>query len=90
MNGSASISEHGLSLQEAIQALWPTNIFTTHTPVPAGNERFGVDLMQKYFDTIAAGTGFTWEEFIALGRENPGGPSGDLLHDRPGDQALSA
>ncbi|MDA3947697.1 MAG: alpha-glucan family phosphorylase [Spirochaeta sp.] len=65
------IRHDGLSLPEAIQALWPTNIFTTHTPVPAGNERFGVDMMQKYFDTIAAGSGFTWEEFIALGRENP-------------------
>jgi glycogen phosphorylase len=62
---------HGLTRQEAIQAIWPTNIFTTHTPVPAGNERFGIDLMHKYFPVITEGTGFTWEEFIALGRENP-------------------
>ncbi|MFP4643602.1 MAG: alpha-glucan family phosphorylase [Spirochaetales bacterium] len=62
----ASLSRH-----EAMQALWPTNIFTTHTPVPAGNERFGIDLIQKYFDSITAGTGFGWEEFIALGREYP-------------------
>ncbi|MFW5795976.1 MAG: alpha-glucan family phosphorylase, partial [Alkalispirochaeta sp.] len=65
------INRDGLTRQEAIQALWPTNIFTTHTPVPAGNERFGIDMMQKYFHTITDGTGFTWEEFIALGRENP-------------------
>jgi starch phosphorylase len=65
------INRDGLTRQEAIQALWPTNIFTTHTPVPAGNERFGIDMMQKYFHTITDGTGFAWEEFIALGRENP-------------------
>lgn len=65
------IAEQGLSRAEAMQALWPTNIFTTHTPVPAGNERFTNELMQKYFQTIADGTGFNWEEFVALGRENP-------------------
>jgi starch phosphorylase len=61
----------GLSRDEALQAIWPTNIFTTHTPVPAGNERFGIDMMQKYFHVITDGTGFTWDEFIAMGRENP-------------------
>ena len=61
----------GLSLDEAIQALWPTNVFTTHTPVPAGNERFSVELMQKYFPSITAGTEMSWYDFMALGRENP-------------------
>ncbi len=62
----ASLTRH-----EAMQALWPTNIFTTHTPVPAGNERFSIDLIKKYFDSITGGTGFEWEEFISLGREYP-------------------
>lgn len=65
------IADQGLTHVEAMQALWPTNIFTTHTPVPAGNERFSNEMMQKYFATIAEGTGFTWDEFVALGRENP-------------------
>ncbi len=65
------IQHHGMTRPEAIQAVWPTNIFTTHTPVPAGNERFGIDMMHKYFHVITDGTGFSWEEFIALGRENP-------------------
>ena len=65
------MQHHGLTRTQAIQAVWPTNIFTTHTPVPAGNERFGVDLMHKYFHAITDGTGFSWDEFIALGRENP-------------------
>lgn len=65
------VQHQGMSRHEAMQALWPTNIFTTHTPVPAGNERFGIDMMHKYFHAITDGTGFSWEEFIALGRENP-------------------
>ena len=43
------MAEHGLSFREAAQAFIPTNIFTTHTPVPAGNERFGIDLVERYF-----------------------------------------
>ena len=65
------VVDRGLSLSEAMQAIWPTNIFTTHTPVPAGNERFTPELMQKYFNGITAGTGLSWEQFMALGRENP-------------------
>ncbi|MFP4329666.1 MAG: alpha-glucan family phosphorylase [Spirochaetaceae bacterium] len=65
------MQEKGLSFDEARQALWPTNIFTTHTPVPAGNERFPVEIIQKYFHNITDGTGLSWESFMALGRENP-------------------
>ncbi len=65
------MEEKGMTREEAMAAIWPTNIFTTHTPVPAGNERFSVELMQKYFTAITAGTGFSWNEFVALGRERP-------------------
>ncbi len=61
----------GLSWREALQALWPTNIFTTHTPVPAGNERFGIDLMEKYIRPFCQELKLDWKEFLALGRERP-------------------
>jgi len=63
--------EWKFSFEEARQALWPTNIFTTHTPVPAGNERFSIDLMEKYFRPWAHDLGLDWKDFLALGRENP-------------------
>jgi starch phosphorylase len=55
-----------------------------HHPHPrAGRERaLRVDLMQKYFPVITDGTGFTWDEFIALGREESGRHDGAVLHDR--------
>ncbi len=65
------VQNDGLSTGEAIQAVWPTSIFTTHTPVPAGNERFDVQMMQKYFHSLTEGTGLEWHDFMALGRENP-------------------
>jgi starch phosphorylase len=63
--------ERKFSFAEAMQAVWPTNIFTTHTPVPAGNERFGLDLMEKYFRHSVQDLGIEWRDFLALGREKP-------------------
>ncbi|TVQ36183.1 MAG: glycosyltransferase family 1 protein [Spirochaetaceae bacterium] len=65
------VEHERLTVHQAIEALKPTNIFTTHTPVPAGNERFAVDLINTYADSLIAGTGLTREQFMALGRENP-------------------
>ncbi len=71
------IREKALSYPEAVQAVWPTTIFTTHTPVPAGNERFAPELMERYFQGFAEELGLSWKQFLALGRENP---DDDLEH----------
>jgi starch phosphorylase len=65
------MNDGGLSFSEAHQAIWPTNIFTTHTPVPAGNERFSAELMARYFKGFSEQLGLAWNEFLALGREHP-------------------
>ncbi|MBN1836095.1 MAG: alpha-glucan family phosphorylase, partial [Spirochaetales bacterium] len=65
------VKDRGLSFPEALQVVWPTNVFTTHTPVPAGNERFGGELMGRYFREFAGELGLSWKEFLALGRERP-------------------
>lgn len=65
------VTSTSLSLQEAIEAVRPTHMFTTHTPVPAGNERFAPELMQKYFHNIVEGIDISYHDFMALGRENP-------------------
>jgi glycogen phosphorylase len=65
------VKERGLSFREALEATRPTNVFTTHTPVPAGNERFSLDLMHRYFSATAEALGVGWEEFLSLGREHP-------------------
>jgi starch phosphorylase len=63
--------EKKLSFSQAWEAVWATNVFTTHTPVPAGNERFAPSLMEKYFSAMAADLGLGWKDFLGLGREDP-------------------
>jgi starch phosphorylase len=65
------MGEKGFNFYEALEAVWPTNIFTTHTPVPAGNERFDVGLLEKYLKNWTGILGISWKEFLALGRERP-------------------
>jgi starch phosphorylase len=56
---------HGLSFAEALQAVRAGTVFTTHTPVPAGIDRFPKSLIERYF----AGFGVPMEHFLALGAE---------------------
>ncbi|HET6452464.1 MAG TPA: alpha-glucan family phosphorylase [Spirochaetia bacterium] len=65
------MAETKLSFDEAWHCVWSTNVFTTHTPVPAGNERFDPGLMEKYFASTARELGLSWKDFLALGREDP-------------------
>ena len=63
--------ERKLSFQEAREAACAGNVFTTHTPVPAGNDRFTPDFMDRYFSDWYVGLGLQRDEFLALGREDP-------------------
>lgn len=56
---------HGLSFPEALQAVRAGTVFTTHTPVPAGIDRFPKALIERYF----AGFGVPMDSFLALGAE---------------------
>ena len=64
--------EKNLTFAEATQAVWATSVFTTHTAVPAGNERFPMALMEKYWGGAVQEMGLAWRDFLALGREDPG------------------
>ncbi len=65
------VEEQGLSFAEAREAATAGNVFTTHTPVPAGIDRFPPELMDKYFSAYYSELGLSREEFLALGRANP-------------------
>jgi glycogen phosphorylase len=59
----------GLSSQEAVEAVRAGSVFTTHTPVPAGIDRFPRELIEKYFTGFAADAGIPMDELLALGHE---------------------
>jgi starch phosphorylase len=62
----------GLTFEQARDICRVGNIFTTHTPVPAGLERFGFDLIDEHFPYMWQALGITREQFLDLGRENMG------------------
>jgi starch phosphorylase len=63
--------DNGLSFEEARQAVAASNVFTTHTPVPAGNDAFEPWLIDRYFEHYWGQLGLTREQFLALGRQEP-------------------
>ncbi len=63
------VTQQGLSFDEAIEATRAGTLFTTHTPVPAGIDRFPRPLMEKYFARWAEEVGVTFDRFMDLGHE---------------------
>jgi starch phosphorylase len=59
----------GKTFEEAAAVIRKTNVFTTHTPVPAGNDQFPLWLVDKYFSTVWTDLGLTRDQFIDLGRQ---------------------
>lgn len=51
------MQERGLSFAEAGELVRGSSLFTTHTPVDAGNERFGLERMEPYFLPYAQSIG---------------------------------
>jgi starch phosphorylase len=59
--------EKGMEFSDALKLVRATTVFTTHTPVPAGNDTFVLDLMQKYFHLYWETPGLSRERFLELG-----------------------
>jgi starch phosphorylase len=61
------VTEEGLKWPEAIETVRSGTIFTTHTPVPAGIDRFSRDLMERYFSGWAEEVGVSINTLMDLG-----------------------
>ena len=64
-----TIKEKQVSFNIAKDIVTAKTVFTTHTPVPAGNDIFPTTLVEKYFDGYWKELGITKEEFLELGME---------------------
>ncbi|GAB4552909.1 MAG: glycosyltransferase family 1 protein [Phycisphaerales bacterium] len=60
----------GLSYEKAVEVVRQSTVFTTHTPVPAGNDRFEPALFAKYMKNYEGDLGLKKQELLALGRED--------------------
>ena len=61
-------TRHKLKFAEARELVQATTCFTTHTPVPAGNDMFSEELIEKYFGQLPEQLGLSWAEFMETGR----------------------
>ena len=61
------MEEKKVSFQIAKDIVTSKTVFTTHTPVPAGNDIFPIGLLEKYFKDFWVSLGLSREEFLKLG-----------------------
>ncbi|ESA36848.1 alpha-glucan phosphorylase [Leptolyngbya sp. Heron Island J] len=66
------MDDHSLSFSEAQQVAQASQLFTTHTPVPAGIDLFPPDKVFHYLGHYAAHFGLSHEHFLSFGRESEG------------------
>jgi starch phosphorylase len=60
-----------LSFEQAVEAVKSASMFTTHTPVPAGNDMFAPALIEKYFSDYCRDVSISMHQLMALGRQDP-------------------
>ncbi len=70
-----AMREHSLNFAEALEVVATNNAFTTHTPVPAGNDVFPNPLMETYFGEYVHQLGIDMNTFLGLGKQNPHDPN---------------
>lgn len=63
-------SDSGLDFDSALEAVRAGTVFTTHTPVPAGIDRFPITLIEQYFGGDNAEAGVPVDRVMALGAED--------------------
>jgi starch phosphorylase len=66
------MQDEGLGFDEAVHRVSREVVFTTHTPVPAGHDRFAPSLIEEHLGPLGEFLGISHEKLMSLGRENPG------------------
>ncbi|HEY6304718.1 MAG TPA: alpha-glucan family phosphorylase [Terriglobales bacterium] len=64
------MEEEGIGFEKAVPRVAREVVFTTHTPVPAGHDRFDADLIEEHLGPLREALGLSKKSFMALGREN--------------------
>jgi glycogen phosphorylase len=72
------MQKYNLDFRSAKQITKATSVFTTHTPVPAGNETFKIERIENYFNDYIQALGLSKEYFINLGQINDNNPNEDF------------
>jgi len=65
------MEDEGISFERAVPRVSREVVFTTHTPVPAGHDRFEADIIEEHLGPLRDALGLSQQSFMGLGRENP-------------------
>ncbi len=65
------MQDNGLSFDQALEATRVSNVFTTHTSVPAGIDLFDSGLLYEHFGEYCQKSGLSFETLLSLGKTNP-------------------
>ncbi|WP_106153185.1 alpha-glucan family phosphorylase [Marinilabilia salmonicolor] len=68
-----NLVEQKYSFAEAMEIVRASSLFTTHTPVPAGHDKFEEDMFRIYLRHIPGKLNISWDDFMDMGREHHGG-----------------
>jgi starch phosphorylase len=71
----ARMEDEGISFSAAMSRVSREVVFTTHTPVPAGHDRFHPGLISEHLGPLAEQLGIPWEQLLEHGRVNPYDPN---------------
>ncbi len=66
------MQDEGVGFEQAVRRVPREVVFTTHTPVPAGHDRFDSGLIEEHLGPLREALGLSHERLMDLGRENPG------------------
>ncbi len=65
------MQETGQSFDESLRQVAAQTVFTTHTPVPAGHDRFSPELVEEHLGPLREKLGISREQLITMGRIEP-------------------
>lgn len=66
-----SMEDDGLAFEDALREVALKTVFTTHTPVPAGHDRFTTPLVLEHLGPLCDQLGLSHEQLIGIGRTEP-------------------
>jgi starch phosphorylase len=74
----ARMEDEGLSFEQTLPLVGREVVFTTHTPVPAGHDRFHAGLVEEHLGPLRERLGLSLDRLMQIGREDPNDPHEDF------------
>ncbi len=84
------MEDEGIAFEAAVPRISREVVFTTHTPVPAGHDRFDASLVEEHIGPLREAIGLSQDSLMGLGRENPFKLRRTFLHDGSGAADFAA